>query len=70
MREVPLVLSKKFCRAFAVGAGALIGFLFYSLGENTGHFHGMRDTNQYYETALRKLAEKYKPQEEETEKTE
>ena len=68
--KTPFELRKGFGIAISIGFGAAMGLIINLIGENIGEYHGIKETDEKWSSALDGVFEqaKNKPEEEEKEK--
>lgn len=65
--KTPFILRKDVVMGISIIFGAIMGGLVSSLGQNTGEYHGGKNMNEMWKTAMDKVLEKdeNKPEEKE-----
>lgn len=68
--KTPFVLRKGVVTGISIAFGAIMGGLLSSMGQNTGEYHGMKETNENWKQAMDKVLAECKDKIEEGEKEE
>lgn len=68
--KTPFILRKGVVTGISIVFGAIMGGLLSSIGQNTGEYHGMKDMNEHWKTAIESVVTENKNKSEEGEKEE
>lgn len=68
--KTPFILRKEVVTVISIGFGAIMGGLLSSIGQHTGIYHDVKETNENWKAAVEGWIEETSNEPEEKEKTE
>lgn len=63
--KTPFLLRRKVVTVTSICFGAIMGGLLSSIGQNTGEYHGVKETNEKWNAAVNEMFEQYENKSEE-----